>query len=102
MNEEEDQKFQVLKKWRLKVMRSRRMEHSLLPSNRQLIQLIRAKTTTVDEIKALRLFSDWKAENYSPSLLSALRGENYDQMVNRLTPIRSKEAFFAKRNPEKD
>ncbi len=102
LNEEEDQKFQILKKWRLKVMRSRRMEHSLLPSNRQLIQLIRAKVSSAEEIKALKIFSDWKSDNYSPSILAALRGENYDQMVGRLTPIRSKEAFFAKRNPNRD
>ncbi|TGL56288.1 ribonuclease D [Leptospira ognonensis] len=97
LNEDEDKRFQNAKKWRLRIMRIRRMEHSLLPSNKQLITILKANPQTQEELRALNVFSPWKVENYGPSLLAALQGLNYDSMVNRLSPVRSKEAFLAKR-----
>jgi len=97
LNEDEDKKFQNAKKWRLRIMRIRRMEHSLLPSNKQLIAILKANPQNLEDLKSLQVFSAWKVENYGPSLLAALAGLNYDSMVNRLSPVRSKEAFIAKR-----
>ncbi|MDZ4728119.1 MAG: ribonuclease D [Leptospira sp.] len=97
LNEEEDKKFQLAKKWRLRIMRIRRMEHSLLPSNKQLIVILKANPQNLDELRSLKVFSDWKVDNYGPSLIAALSGLNYDSMINRLSPVRSKEAFIAKR-----
>ncbi|GBF51175.1 ribonuclease III [Leptospira ryugenii] len=97
LNEEEDKKFQLAKKWRLRIMRIRRMEHSLLPSNKQLIAILKANPQNVEELRGLKIFSDWKVENYGPSLIAALSGSNYDSLLQKLTPIRSKEAFIAKR-----
>jgi len=78
-------------------MRIRRMEHSLLPSNKQLIVILKANPQNLDELRSLKVFSDWKVDNYGPSLIAALSGLNYDSMINRLSPVRSKEAFIAKR-----
>jgi ribonuclease D len=97
LNEDEDKRFQNAKKWRLRIMRVRRMEHSLLPSNKQLIVILKANPQNLVELQALNVFSEWKVENYGPSLLAALAGQNYDSMTNRLSPVRSKEAFIAKR-----
>jgi len=97
LNEEEDKKFQNAKKWRLRVMRIRRMEHSLLPSNKQLIAILRANPQNIEELKALNVFSDWKVEHYGPSLLTALGGVHNDSMLSKLVSVRSKEAFLAKK-----
>lgn len=97
LNEEEDKRFQNAKKWRLRIMRIRRMEHSLLPSNKQLIAILKANPQNLDELKALNVFSDWKVQNYGPSLLAALQGLSFDNMLSRLVAVRSKEAFIAKR-----
>ncbi|BDA77208.1 ribonuclease D [Leptospira kobayashii] len=102
LNEEEDKKFQNAKKWRLRVMRIRRMEHSLLPSNKQLIAILRANPQNIEELKALHVFSDWKVENYGPSLLTALGGVHNDSMLSKLVSVRSKEAFLAKKRKKQN
>ncbi|TGN20448.1 ribonuclease D [Leptospira idonii] len=102
LNEEEDKKFESAKKWRLRVMRIRRMEHSLLPSNKQLIIILKSNPSNLEELRALKVFSDWKVDNYGPSLLAALSGLHYDSMLNRLVAIRSKEAFVAKRRKKQN
>ncbi|XDD42930.1 ribonuclease D [Leptospira sp. WS60.C2] len=102
LNEEENHKFQNAKKWRLRIMRARRMEHSLLPSNKQLIIILRAAPKNLEELKALHVFSDWKVQNYGPSLLAAIQGLPFDSMINRLVAIRSKEAFVAKRRKKQN
>lgn len=102
LNEDENHKFQNAKKWRLRIMRARRMEHSLLPSNKQLIVILRAAPKNLEELKALHVFSDWKVQNYGPSLLAAIQGLPFDSMINRLVAIRSKEAFVAKRRKKQN
>lgn len=83
-------------------MRIRRMEHSLLPSNKQLIVILKSNPSNLEELRALKVFSDWKVDNYGPSLLAALSGLHYDSMLNRLVAIRSKEAFVAKRRKKQN
>ncbi|MCZ8341445.1 MAG: HRDC domain-containing protein [Leptospira sp.] len=102
LNEEEDKKFQNAKKWRLRIMRVRRMEHSLLPSNKQLIAVLKANPQNLEELRALKVFSDWKVDNYGPSLLAALQGISFDNMLGRLVAVRSKEAFVAKRRKKQN
>ncbi len=102
LNEEEDKKFQNAKKWRLRIMRVRRMEHSLLPSNKQLIAILKANPQNLEELRALKVFSDWKVDNYGPSLLAALQGISFDNMLGRLVAVRSKEAFIAKRRKKQN
>ncbi|WCL49668.1 ribonuclease D [Leptospira sp. GIMC2001] len=99
---EEKDKFRRLKKWKEAVQKARRMEHSLLPSSKHLIQIIRANPTSIEDLKSIRTFSDWKCEHYGPAIVSILKGEPFDEKsLQPMAMINSKRglAMAKKRKP---
>ncbi|HMZ66964.1 MAG TPA: HRDC domain-containing protein, partial [Leptospiraceae bacterium] len=86
---EEETPFKQLRKWRDKIMKKRNMDHTMLLSNKNLIQIIRSNVSTLEELRNLSLISEWKIQNYGPSILKALKNEPYDDLINPLVPLLS-------------
>ncbi|MBK8398048.1 MAG: HRDC domain-containing protein [Leptospiraceae bacterium] len=84
---EEETLFKNLRKWRDKVMKKRNIDHTMLLSNKNLIQIIRSNVHTLDDLRKLSLMSEWKVINYGPSIISALKNENYEEQLNLLVPL---------------
>ena len=84
---EEEPLFKQLRKWRDKIMKKRNMDHTMLLSNKNLIQIIRSKVADLESLKSLSLMSEWKIQNYGPSILKALKNEPYDDLINTLVPL---------------
>ena len=84
---EEEQAFKQLRKWREKVMKKRNIDHTMLLSNKNLILIMRSDVKTLDDLRKLSLMSEWKIQNYGPSILKALKNENYDELLNHLVPL---------------
>lgn len=59
----------------------------MLLSNKNLILIIRSKIDSLEELRALSLMSEWKVQNYGPSILKALKNESYDDLLNHLVPL---------------
>lgn len=79
-----------LQKWRDKIMKKRGVDHSMLLSNKQLLQLIRKPPKDLEDLRAESLMSNWKVDTYGPSLLKALSNENYEELLGVLKPIKQK------------
>lgn len=84
---EEENLFKQLRKWRDRIMKKRNIDHSMLPSNKHLITIIRANPKDLEGISSLGLMSEWKVKNYGPSILKVLTGENYDELIAGLTRV---------------
>ena len=84
---DEESLFKQLRKWRDKIMKKRNIDHTMLLSNKNLILIIRSKIDSLEELRALSLMSEWKVQNYGPSILKALKNESYDDLLNHLVPL---------------
>jgi ribonuclease D len=84
---EERDVFRRLKKWKEHVQKLRRMEHSLLPSSKQLIQILRGNIKTLDDLKNMKLFSHWREDNYGPSIVAVLNGLSFETHVTPNMPM---------------
>ncbi|MBK6604279.1 MAG: HRDC domain-containing protein [Leptospiraceae bacterium] len=84
---DEESLFKQLRKWRDKIMKKRNIDHTMLLSNKNLILIIRSKINSLEELRALSLMSEWKVQNYGPSILKALKNESYDDLLNHLVPL---------------
>ena len=84
---EEEIHFKHLRKWRDRIMKKRNIDHTMLLSNKNLILIIRSNVQNLDDLRKLSLMSEWKVQNYGPSILKALKNENYDELLNHLTPL---------------
>ncbi len=101
VSSEEEPKFKELRKWREKVMKKRNIDHSMLPSNKQILLMIRSNVESIEDISKLNILSKWKIENYGTSILKALKNENYDQELNNLKVLQNskkKKSFTPKKN----
>lgn len=96
---DEESLFKQLRKWRDKIMKKRNIDHTMLLSNKNLILIIRSKIDSLEELRALSLMSEWKVQNYGPSILKALKNESYDDLLNHLVPL-SKVKRFKKPEPQ--
>jgi ribonuclease D len=92
-----------LRKWREKVMKKRNIDHSMLPSNKQILQMIRLNISSIDELDKMNVLSKWKLENYGSSILKALNKENYDEDLTHLVVLKNskKKNFPPKKNDPK-
>ncbi len=79
-----------LQKWRDKIMKKRGVDHSMLLSNKQLLQLIRKPPKDIEDLRKENMMSNWKVDHYGPSLMKALANENYDDLLGLLRPIIAK------------
>lgn len=61
--------FKALKEWRARKADKRNLESGMILNNRVLKEVARQRPASVDEMRALKLMTDWKAENYGPELL---------------------------------
>jgi len=84
---EEEELFKQLRKWRDRIMKKRNIDHTMLLSNKNLILIIRSNIQNLDDLRKLSLMSEWKILNYGPSILKALKNENYDELLNHLVPL---------------
>lgn len=84
---EEEKKFGALKKWREKVMNIRNFDHTLMPSNKQLMTIAKNPPGSLKELEALNILSGWKLKNYGPHILKVLEGSPYDEMLSGLSKI---------------
>ncbi|MBE7412603.1 MAG: HRDC domain-containing protein [Leptospiraceae bacterium] len=91
LSEEEEKNFQLLKMWRMKLMNIRNMDHSIAPSNKNLVLLAKTSPKTIQEIESTGLFSEWKKIRYAPSILAALNNENYDNFIKDLPILPARE-----------
>ncbi|MCX7999179.1 MAG: HRDC domain-containing protein, partial [Leptospiraceae bacterium] len=94
-------RLRMLRKWRQKIIQKRKIHHTMIISNRQMIQLLENPPKNLQELEKLNLMSKWKVKNYGPSLLKALNNEPYDDLIGNLKPIlqqkhetESRETFF--------
>lgn len=100
---EEREAFRRLKKWKEHIQKIRRIEHSLLPSSKHLVQIIRDKPIAVDDLKKMNIMSEWKSINYGPAIIAALKGDSFeDKVPNNLPSVNSKRGVNPKkkRKPE--
>lgn len=88
---DEKAKLVLLRKWRTKIIQKRKIHHTMIISNRQMIQLIQNPPQNLEELEKSNIMSKWKVQNYGPSLLKALNNEPYDHLITHLKPIRAKE-----------
>ncbi len=95
-------KLVLLRKWRSKIIQKRKIHHTMIISNRQMLQLIQNPPKDLEELEKTNIMSKWKVQNYGPSLLKALNNEPYENLIAHLKPIRvqqkndtqSKETLF--------
>jgi ribonuclease D len=87
---EEEAKLKALQRWRDKIIKQRNIDHSMLLSNKQFLYLIRNPPKDLSELQKTKLMSNWKVNNYGPSLLKALNGEPYEDLIKNLRPIGQK------------
>lgn len=90
MTASEEAKLRHLHKWREKIMKKRGVDHSMILSNKQLLQLIRTTPDSLETLESFSFLSKWKIQNYGPSLLKALHSEPYDDLLEPLKPIKRK------------
>lgn len=91
LSNEEERIFQLLKTWRAKLMKTRNMDHTMAPSNKNLILISKKVPKTAEEIDALGIFSEWKLVRYTPSLLAAINEMPYDNLIRELPALPRKE-----------
>ncbi|MCC5815233.1 MAG: HRDC domain-containing protein [Leptospira sp.] len=90
--------FRRLKKWKEHIQKIRKMEHSLLPSGKHLIEIINRSPQNLQELGEMKILSDWKVQNYGPSILAALKGDSFeDKVPNNLPSINSKRGLALKK-----
>lgn len=90
MTPAEEVKLRHFHKWRDKIMKKRNIDHSMLLSNRQFLQILRTKPADLEALEKLEILSGWKVKNYGPSFLKMLKGDPYDDLINHLKPIGAK------------
>lgn len=98
---EDKEKFKRLKKWKEHIQKIRRIEHSLLPSGRHLIEIIRSNPLTVEDLAKLNLLSEWKTRVYGPGILAALAGKTFeDKTPSNLPSVNSKRGVVPKKKKD--
>jgi ribonuclease D len=95
------EKFKRLKKWKEYVQKSRKMEHSLLPSGKHLIQLIKANPSSIEDLKNLKIMSEWKSIHYGPAIIACLKAESFDLKTQNFPMIHSKRGLAPRKKQRK-
>jgi ribonuclease D len=90
LNDEQYKKFKRLRKWREVLNKTRKMDQTLLPSNRQLCLLATNEVHELDDIRKLDLFSEWKVSHYGPSIIACLEDRSYDGLLSNLPLVSSR------------
>jgi ribonuclease D len=102
VKQEEELQFKNLRKWREKIMKKRNMDHTMLPSNKQLLSIIRNSVQSLESLRSLNLMSEWKVNQYGNSIIKALNNENYDDLIQGLVPLNrpKQKKFFTNKKKE--
>lgn len=87
---EDADRFKRLRQWRETIMSIRRMGHNLMPSNKNIAEIAKKNPKGIDELRELGIFSEWKVQNYGPSILNALQSKPYETTLTNLIPIKKK------------
>ena len=90
LDDKENKIFQKLKAWREAIKNYRKMDHTMVPTNKILVSILKSGPKTLEELQSLNLFSEWKVQNYGPGILACLRGENYESFFKSLPQVDSK------------
>ncbi|ANG99731.1 MULTISPECIES: ribonuclease D [Leptospira] len=90
LTNEEGERFKRLRIWRETIMSIRRMSHQMMPSNKMIAELAQRNPKTLDELREMNLFSEWKVIHYGPSILAALENVPYESNIKGLIPINKK------------
>ncbi|EMF92536.1 3'-5' exonuclease [Leptospira santarosai str. ST188] len=90
LTNEEGERFKRLRIWRETIMSIRRMSHQMMPSNKMIAELAQKNPKTLDELREMELFSEWKVVHYGPSILAALENVPYESNIKGLIPINKK------------
>ncbi|PJZ69931.1 ribonuclease D [Leptospira perolatii] len=90
LSSEETDRFKRLRQWRETIMSVRRMGHNLMPSNKMIAEIARKNARSLEDLRDLNLFSEWKILNYGPSILQAIQGRPYETTLTHLVPIKKK------------
>jgi ribonuclease D len=70
-----EERFHRLKEWRQKTASRRKLEVALILPNRVLKEIARKQPAAIDDLKALRLMSEWKLQNYGPAIVKLAGGQ---------------------------
>ncbi|EQA44715.1 3'-5' exonuclease [Leptospira broomii serovar Hurstbridge str. 5399] len=87
---EDADRFKRLRQWRETIMSIRRMGHNLMPSNKNIAEIAKNNPKGIEELRELGIFSEWKVQNYGPSILNALQSKPYETTLTNLVPIKKK------------
>ncbi|EQA35670.1 3'-5' exonuclease [Leptospira inadai serovar Lyme str. 10] len=87
---EDADRFKRLRQWRETIMSIRRMGHNLMPSNKNIAEIAKKNPKGIEELRELGIFSEWKVQNYGPSIINALQSKPYETTLTNLVPIKKK------------
>lgn len=79
--------FKRLKKWRTFVAEKRGMDASVILSNRVLKTIAKEKPSNQNDLKKLKLMSDWKLDHYTDQLISVLNQEEITDLPDGLIAV---------------
>ncbi len=100
--EEKQALFRQFKKWKEYIQKIRKIEHSLLPSAKSFLEMIQKHPENLEDLKAMNLMSDWKVENYGPSLLAVLKGEPFEDKIPKGLPVIGSKKGIPNKKPNKE
>ncbi|MCB1191482.1 MAG: HRDC domain-containing protein [Leptospiraceae bacterium] len=87
LDDEEKSLYKNLRKWREKVMKIRKMDHTMILSNKNLVTLIKSSPKNLDELRELSMMSEWKIRNYGPTLVKIIAKEPYEDTIRELPQV---------------
>ncbi|MEM7179885.1 MAG: HRDC domain-containing protein [Spirochaetota bacterium] len=89
LSKDEEVIYKRFKKLREELIRKRKIDHSMLPSNKHLVAILKKQPQDLQELQAMNLMSDWKVQNYGPLFLHALQNEPYTELLKQFVVIQN-------------
>lgn len=87
LNDEEKVLYKNLRKWRERVMKIRKMDHTMIMSNKNIVAIIKSSPKNLDDLRDLSIISEWKVQNYGPMILKIIRNEPYEDKISGLPQV---------------
>ncbi|MDH5655795.1 MAG: HRDC domain-containing protein [Spirochaetia bacterium] len=75
-----EEQFKKLKKWRQKIAEKRKLESSVVLSNRVLKKIAEQKPKDIDQLRELNLMTEWKINHYGNNLLEIISGVDAEKI----------------------
>ena len=76
-----EEQFKKLKKWRQAVADRRKLESSVVLSNRVMKTIAEKKPENLDQLRDLNLMTEWKIKHYGQTLLEILAGQDAQKIL---------------------